>query len=220
MTNQKQQLIEQRYSDTYHDLVRYVQWQARRYAVRTHWALDVDDLVAEGFLVLTKLVPKYIDKPYNEFLVIAKSSIVNWYRTLFSQLNAQKRSGDWNILSVEWTFEAEADGKEFQEVYPETVALSQDANYINADPAMIAEHSTEFADRVASMSKFDQQVLGCLNGDNPRVDMYLDLARSRRTANYTNPTITVTPLIISRALCVEVTEVTESLSRIKSAFTN
>ena len=80
---------------------------------------------------------------------------------------------------------------------------------------MIAEAVDEGLSR---LSEFDKRVIDCILGGNERMPLYIDITRKRKNWIYQDPTIVITPLIVARALCVDVCDVIEAFDRLKVVF--
>lgn len=191
---------EEEASELYKDLVRFVHWVAGRKGVRGHWMIDPEDLEGESWLAVARCIAKYPDKSMDELKIICRSSITNAVSTaLYKSIYTHRRSemfpislDDPDMIEVGGTFDLEA----------------------------LVESSERIADIVKRLTPLEIKIVLALLGENERVMMYLEKSRQRCNWVFANPTITVSPLIVARALCEPVEDVRIAYDHIACLFTS
>ena len=206
MTETRQERTEM----AYHDLVRFVHWLAYRYQVVGNWTLNYHDLVAEGFLVISKMSNLYYQKPYNEQIAMTRTAIQNHYNTLHKR-----------VLKTYRQYDSPSDDTDYEVEYfipGQGKNWSDGSNEGATDPAILYDQIEKYREVAAKFTDFDKEVFDCIFGNNERVPMYLELARARRNWVFNDPKIRITPHIIARALNVDPKAVLASYERMRPAL--
>lgn len=84
---------------------RYISYLARKFARSGHYLLDVEELISEGMLVLTKTYNTMVEYGLreNDFDKIFRTHIYNHYIDLWRQTQTQSRTAEVIHLSVDLT---------------------------------------------------------------------------------------------------------------------
>lgn len=206
----------------YHDLVKFIHWMGLRYGVKGHWRMNKDDLVAEAFFVLCKVAHTYPDIPYEEFLVVARTSISNMIITLGNSTTQSHRKAELEMYSLDERLGRDghsSDSVIFVEKYCSGAngdyAFSDDLHSKSLDPAYYVDWAQRFKTFYDGLDELDRQVLDAYLGNNDNLLPHLQLAIDRRKFVYDNAKIKITPLIVARTLCVEVKTVEKSVKRLQ-----
>lgn len=190
----------------YRDLIRYVRWLGRVYGVRGHWMLNPDDLMGEALFTLAKCINKYIKtKSYNEFLALARVSMLNTTKTLIYKATLTHRNAEMYMVGLD-----------------DPLHSSEDGDFTVGDQIPGGVEPETYFDSMqrveALMSKLGSdaiQVLNAILGGEPRVATWIGMQRDRRNFVFKDPTITISPYIVSRALLMPEDEVSAAYTEIR-----
>ncbi len=189
----------------YDELSGFIGFMARRYALLDHWLMGEDDLTGECYLALTRVMRKYEDKSFSELKTISKTSVRNAIKTMQAKALGTGRVREIGALSIDEP--TQEDGEHLEATLPGS----------SPDPANWAESSEWVAALLPKLSLLERQVVDALLGGAVRVRMYLELNSDRRSWLYKDPTITITPLVVARALCEDLKDVEKAYAGIKIA---
>lgn len=196
----------------YHDLSRWIRYLASVSQIPGHWLLDIEDITAEGYLVLWKVVVRYQDKPYDELKLLAKMSVRNMVKTLHV-----KSARGMSILSLQGP--AANTGEMLGDALaPENVSdhFNDSAPYQFIDPQYYVEAVDRMAAMMEQLEPLDVRVLSILLGEDESAGPFIRMAFARRNFVYSNPTCVISPNLVARILGVRYGEVMESYARIRS----
>jgi hypothetical protein len=211
---------EDRLLQAYKDLINYIHWLAGRTQIQNHWAMSTDDIEAELLLNLTKITIVYDEKPYDEFLLLARTSLHNRVKSLLYRHTVTQRKNELYSHGLGFDheqFEADDDRLSGSKMIPSCV-MSEALVWEQRDPDEIMAAVSKLDAFIENLSEFDKEVLDALLGGNERLGMYLDLHRLRKDWVFKEPIVVISPHLVARALCVNVKEVERSYSRIGSIF--
>lgn len=198
----------------YHDLARWVRYLASVSQISGHWLLDIEDITAEGYLVLYKVALSYQHKPYTELKLLAKMSVRNMIKTLYVR-NAKTLS--YQVVSLQGPT---ADGGEIlgDTLNPDSIRnhFNDSAHYQLIDPQYYAEAVERMAAMMEHLEPIDRRVLSILLGEDEYAAPFIRMAFARRNFVYSNPTCIISPNLVARILGVKYKEVMASYSRIRS----
>lgn len=207
---------------SYHDLSKFVAMLARNAANPNHWALNEEDLTAEMYLVLAKLLPRYEYKPYDEFLLITRTAMANAVKSQVYKHTMTHRKNELVSYSLDQALSyagmvVDLDSGDVlgDSIGPYQVRIAFGSTGLWYSPEHYVEQSEILAEKIAQLCGFDLEVLRAILGYNERVAMYIDLMRKRRHFVYLNPTINMGARIIARALCVPIPDVIAAYDRIR-----
>lgn len=182
----------------YRDLVRYAKWLSSMNYVKDHWMLNFDDLMAEALLALARCIEKYLDdRDYNEFLMIARTSMFNAIKTAKYKALMTYRKMELHAPSLD------------------------DENYDvegGVDPAVYYDSTERILQLMNQLSSGAYKVLNALLGGDPRVGMHIELQRMRRNNVFKDPTISLTVRVLSHALCMKEIEVKSAMQEIREGM--
>lgn len=195
----------------YRDLVRFARWLGFTFGVRGHWMLDPDDVMSEALVALARCMERYLfTKPYPDFLRMARTAMRHSVGTLVYKATLTHRGVEVSrrMLSLNDSNDdcCVADSLEVQDTIPGGV-----------EPSALYESRERMEQLASKLDSFQLRVLNALLGGDPRVARYLMLQRARKNWVYKNGNcaITVTPLVIARALNVGEAEVKQAMFRIR-----
>jgi len=224
----KKKTFEEREHQAYHDLAKFIYWYANHNEVKGHWLLNKEDLAAELFYVLAKVLPIYADKPYDEFLTLARTSMNNAVATLKYKALLTHRKLQYDSASLDEIQDMQDDDATdsagyvaFADKFGNSTmsSMSDYASYETIDPAIYLQRAEELKTLLAQLSEFDKRVVNAVLGNNDRVRLYIDIQRKRKDWVYANPSvITITPYIVARALNEDVKAVKLAYKRIQKLF--
>jgi len=185
----------------YRDMFKYIRFLVSINRVQGHWTLNEEDLTSECFLALARCYRKYGCRlsstiTYNQFLAVVKTSIKNAIATLKYK-----------------AFLVTGRKKEF-----EGVSLDDEEAGIEIEggpnPEAVYDSTERVNELVCQLSTFEVRVLNAALGGDERVRMYLQTSADRRSWVFRDPTISITPLVVARALCEPVSWVEGAYKRI------
>lgn len=214
----------ERETHAYHDLAKFVAMIARNAANPNHWALNEEDLTAEMYLVLAKLLPRYLEKPYEEFLLITRTSMANAVKGLVYKYTLSHRRSELTAYSLNWPssislqVDMETGDVLGDSVGPGQVRVVFGSSGIWLSPETYVEQAEVLESKIRQLCEFDQEVLKAVLGYNERVAMYIELQRKRKNFVYLDPTISISSQVVARALCVTIGEVEQAYERIKGVL--
>jgi len=189
----------------YKALIRFVHWKCWRSCVPDHWALDREDLEAECLMALAKCIDKYLDdKPFDEFLIIARRAITNAILDARAKIYGTSRRMELTNLSLDYVAHVE-------DAWEETLA---DCIPGGVEPDAVYESAECMAEILTQLDSDETQVFNALLGGEPRMDGVLNAVRLRRSSVFMDPNITITPHMISVATTVDDAKVNIALSRL------
>lgn len=200
----------------YKDLLNYIHWLAGRTQIHNHWAMSADDIEAELLITLTKACIRYVDKPYDDLMRLLRASLYNQTKRLLYTHTITGRKNELYALSLDADDEYDDDNVLMLNAVAD--ALSEELYSNNRNPEFMYQEIERLQEIIEQLDEFDKTVLDALLGGNDRVGMYLDLTRLRKDWVFKQPTISVNPQIVARALCESVSSVEESYNRIGSLF--
>lgn len=197
----------------YHDLSRWVRYIASISQSPGHWLLDIDDITAEGYLVLWKIASAYHAKPYSEIKLLAKASVRNMVKTLYYQ-NARRLT----VLSLDGPSPTNVKVMLGDTLSPDNVDdyFNESAPSQYIDPQYYVEAVERLAMLMEQLEPLDKRVLSILLGEDESAAPFVRMAFTRRNFVYTNPTCTISPNLVARLLGVRYGEVVASYGRIRS----
>lgn len=157
----------------YEDLEGLIKFLARRFGAEGHYALDPQELEAEGRMVFARLVAKADDLSIDEFKAVFKTSLVNHLKSLLEKYRYTSKRG----------YVAAHDGQD-QQVQSDTyVDLSDIAELIGYD-AFNEVYYNEYVEAVRQIVKDVPELKllfeVCIN--LPKEVEWLALAESKRKA--------------------------------------
>ena len=190
----------------YLDLVKYVRFLVGVYGVRDHWMLNPDDLTGDCYLALARCWRRYSGRldstlTYDALLAVCKTSIKNRIRTLlYKAFLVPGRKAEYQGDSLdddEAGIEIEAEG---------------------VDPSKLYDSAERVAALVERLSAMQLRVLDAVLGGNERVQMYIRASSNRRTWVHKSPMVSITPLVVARALCEDVGTIEAEFRSIRSIW--
>lgn len=214
--------VEARTRQAYHDLSRWIRWFASISQIPGHWCMNRDDLTGECYYVLAKVSGTYSQKPYPEFIILAKASMRNAVRSLRYKLGVTHRKAEINALSLNTLVADSHNGEEKLELGDIINlnncmdTLTDSITSVGIDPAIYVEAAERFLDMAEKLSILDLEVLDAILGNDTRASLQIQLAVARKNFVYSNPSITITPALIARALGYPLDVVEASFQRIKA----
>lgn len=197
----------------YYDLVGLIHVMANEYQVSGSWLMNYDDLTAEGFLTIARLSAKYSDKPYNEFKALCVVSIRNWLRTLRKRAFLTFRSFDSSLVDLQ---ALDTDDEYSAEVGQIVDSMSESGEQLTANPEKLILSQERLELLVGRLNELELRVLDCVLGldTTGRMDLMLDLAKARKW-QYSESTLRITPLMISRALGVDIKPIKQAFAKLR-----
>lgn len=222
---------EQRLSNAATELARWINNAAYKRHIENHWCLNQEELVAEAYVKLATITEQYMGKPYPDFIKLAKVAIWKHFGTLLYKSTLTSRKTELHNKSLEQDMR---EGEFAEEGYlkPSTnyyaspdgssciSTMSDRFDEYGLSPERLLDAKERLEAILDELNELDRSVLLALLGCNERLPDFLDLARQRKQFVYKDGCIIITPLLVSRALCMDVDIVQESFQRIKSKLTN
>lgn len=215
MSADEQVLCNQRIAEAYADLHRWIRWLASTLQINGHWYMSADDMAAEGYWVLCKVARVYLHKPYPEFKVLCKTSIHNAIKTMRYRTSVTHRKTEMTALSLDAPIE---DGTCLADFVLSADGMSDAAYECGMNPEHYVLWAESYLDLVDSLSDFDITVLDACLGFDDRVLVQVKLSAARKSFVYANTSVTITPLIVARALNQPLEAVEESFERLRGLF--
>lgn len=219
LSPEEEKLCNERITQIYDDLHRWIRWLASSLQIQGHWCMSADDIVSEAYWVLVKVTRVYLHKPYAEFKVLCKASIHNAVRSLRYKMAITHRKHELSALSLD---EPMFDDASFGSILADYVLTADGVSDCSTAFGMNPEHyviwAETYLDIVEQLSDFDILVLDACLGFDERVIPYIKLSATRKSFVFSNPTVTITPLIVARALNQSLEAVEESFERLKGLF--
>jgi hypothetical protein len=220
LTAEEQQLCDERICQAYADLHRWIRWLASTQQIKDNWYMSADDICGEAYFILIKVARVYLHKPYPEFKILVKASIRNYCGSMRYRIALTHRKVELQSLSLDSSYD-ETDSELGDTISTAYDAFSDNLCTMGINPehyAEAAENLLEIADKLNSL---DLAVLDAILGFDERVGTQVRLSAARKSFVYAkkgNSTITITPLIVARALNESLEAVEESFARLKGMF--
>ena len=189
----------------YNAMSGFIGFMSRRYKLTDHWLMGEDDLAGESYLALARVMQKYGDKPLSELKTISKTSVRNAIKTMQAKTFGTGRVREINALSIDEP--VAEDGEHLEAVIAGT----------SPDPANWYESVEWVVALLPKLNHLERRVVDALLCGTERVRMYLQLSSDRRSWLYRDPTITITPLIVARALCEDIEDIETAYDGIRVA---
>lgn len=212
--------VDARTQQAYHDLSRWIRWLASSSQIPGHWYMNADDITAELYFVLYKVAGVYANKPYDEFIILAKSSMRNAISSMRYHVGVTHRKAELTAIRFE---DASNLGEEDGATYADHISvescmdtISQSTGVMGLDPAIYVEAAERFLDKAEQLSSIDLEVLDALLGNDTRLSLHIRLMTMRRNFVYQNPTLAITPALVARALDYPTETIRASFERIRS----
>lgn len=198
----------------YEDLYRWLRWLASTEQIPGNWLLNADDIVGECGFVVVKIARSYMDKPYEEALIVCKASAHNAIGALKHKICISHRKAEFDALSLDQPM------PDSDDVFGDIVGHVEEAfgSGYSISPENFVEAVEEFLDKIDDLSSLDLRVLSALLGYDEATGRQVRLSVARRSFVYKEAPVTITPLIVARALGESIEAVEESFERIRSVL--
>lgn len=221
LTPEEQKLCDERIVQAYNDLHRWIRWLASTQQIYGNWYMAADDICGEAYWILIKVSRVYLHKPYNEFKVLCKASIHNAISSMRYRIALTHRKAELMSLSLDEPYGDSDDTMLADFISHSAEGMSDNAYALGMNPEHYVQAAEEYLEIAETLSNLDIAVLDACLGFDERVGTQIKLVSTRKQFVYaknSSASITITPLIVARALNEPLEAVEESFQRLRGLF--